>query len=96
MNILIVDDEALARSRLRTLLGDCQDTVRTTVAEAANTGEALAQLTPTGGRAFDLVLLDNCYHMITIDRERRTVIAKLNEFIARIASSAAPARGANG
>ena len=58
MNILIVDDEALARSRLRTLLGDCQDTVRTTVAEAANTGEALAQLTPTGGRAFDLVLLD--------------------------------------
>ena len=30
MNILIVDDEALARSRLRTLLGDCQDTVRTT------------------------------------------------------------------
>ena len=58
MNILIVDDEALARSRLRTLLGDCQDTVRTTAAEAANTGEALAQLTPTGGRAFDLVLLD--------------------------------------
>jgi two-component system sensor histidine kinase AlgZ len=51
MNILIVDDEALARSRLRTLLGDCQDTVRTTVAEAANAGEALAQLTPTGGRA---------------------------------------------
>ncbi|WP_407714781.1 alpha/beta hydrolase [Comamonas testosteroni] len=44
----------------------------------------------------ELVLLDNCYHMITIDRERRTVIAKLNEFIARIASSAAPARGANG
>lgn len=58
MNILIVDDEALARSRLRTLLGDCQDTVRTTVAEAANTSDALAQLTPTGGRAFDLLLLD--------------------------------------
>lgn len=44
----------------------------------------------------ELVLLDNCYHMITIDRERRTVIAKLNEFIARIASSAAPVRGVNG
>ena len=58
MNILIVDDEALARSRLRTLLGDCQDTVRTSVAEAANTSDALAQLTPTGGRAFDLLLLD--------------------------------------
>ena len=58
MNILIVDDETLARSRLRTLLGECQATVRSTVAEAANTSDALAQLTPTGGRAFDLVLLD--------------------------------------
>ena len=29
MNILIVDDEALARSRLRTLLSDCADTLRT-------------------------------------------------------------------
>ena len=44
----------------------------------------------------ELVLLDNCYHMITIDRERRTVIAKLNEFIERIAHAAAPARGVNG
>ena len=44
----------------------------------------------------ELVLLDNCYHMITIDRERRTVIAKLNEFIARIAHAAAPVRGVNG
>lgn len=58
MNILIVDDEALARSRLRTLLADCADTQRTTVAEAANAAETLAQLGPTGGRAFDLVLLD--------------------------------------
>ena len=44
----------------------------------------------------ELVLLDNCYHMITIDRERRTVIAKLNEFIERIAHAAAPVRGVNG
>ena len=44
----------------------------------------------------ELVLLDNCYHMITIDRERRTVIAKLNDFIARIAYAAAPVRGLNG
>ncbi|MEG0937816.1 MAG: alpha/beta fold hydrolase [Comamonas sp.] len=44
----------------------------------------------------ELVLLDNCYHMITIDRERRTVIAKLNEFTARIAYAAAPVRGVNG
>ena len=40
----------------------------------------------------ELVLLDNCYHMITIDRERRTVIARMNEFVARIAVSAAPAK----
>lgn len=61
MNILIVDDEALARSRLRTLLGDCsqaQPATRFTVGEAASASEALAQLSPTGGRAFDVVLLD--------------------------------------
>ncbi|KQO13558.1 LytTR family transcriptional regulator [Acidovorax sp. Leaf76] len=61
MNILIVDDETLARSRLRTLLSDCTEgtpTPRMTVAEAANAGEAMAQLGPTGGRAFDVVLLD--------------------------------------
>ena len=39
-----------------------------------------------------LVLLDNCYHMITIDRERRTVIARMNEFLAQIARTAAPPR----
>ncbi|MPM27964.1 Thermostable monoacylglycerol lipase [bioreactor metagenome] len=32
----------------------------------------------------ELVLLDNCYHMITIDRERRTVIARMQDFVARI------------
>src|SRR6218665_311618 len=61
MNILIVDDEALARSRLRSLLSDCvgsADIRRGTVAEAANAAETMALLTPTGGRAFDLVLLD--------------------------------------
>lgn len=36
----------------------------------------------------ELVLLDNCYHMITIDRERRSVIASLNDFVARIADGA--------
>ena len=58
MNILIVDDEALARSRLRTLLSDCSDIQRCTVAEASNAAETMALLGPTGGRAFDLVLLD--------------------------------------
>ena len=58
MNILIVDDEALARSRLRTLLDDCRDAMPTTVTEAASASEALARLSPNGGHAFDLVLLD--------------------------------------
>lgn len=58
MNILIVDDEALARSRLRTLVGDCTDTERHALTEAATAAEAMALLTPSGGRAFDVVLLD--------------------------------------
>lgn len=58
MNILIVDDEALARSRLRSLLGACPDLPQGLLAEAANGAETMAQLAPTGGRAFDLVLLD--------------------------------------
>ncbi|BEU97711.1 LytTR family DNA-binding domain-containing protein [Acidovorax sp. DW039] len=58
MNILIVDDEPLARSRLRTLLADCADTLRTTVAEASNTGEAMQLLGATGGRGFDVALVD--------------------------------------
>ncbi|MFO1232143.1 MAG: DNA-binding response regulator, partial [Paenacidovorax caeni] len=43
MHILIVDDEALARARLRTLLADCQaqqPQPRYTVAEAAHAAEA--------------------------------------------------------
>ena len=58
MNILIVDDETLARNRLRTLLGDCADTERHNLAEAATAAEALALLAPSGGRAFDVLLLD--------------------------------------
>ncbi|MDY0107519.1 MAG: LytTR family DNA-binding domain-containing protein [Giesbergeria sp.] len=58
MNILIVDDEALARSRLRTLVGDCSGTDRHALTEAATAAEAMALLAPSGGRAFDVVLLD--------------------------------------
>ena len=56
MNILIVDDEALARSRLRTLLSDCQADY--TVQEAAHAGEALTVLLQRTGAGIDLVLLD--------------------------------------
>ncbi|WP_280188687.1 alpha/beta hydrolase [Delftia sp. PS-11] len=38
----------------------------------------------------ELVLLDDSYHMVTIDRERRTVIARMAQFVSRIASTAAP------
>lgn len=58
MNILIVDDEALARSRLRTLLSDCPEAQPAALTEAANAAETLALLSPSGGQAFDLVLLD--------------------------------------
>ena len=59
MNILIVDDEALARSRLRTLLADIAPPGPPhQLSEAATAAEALALLAPTSGRAFDVVLLD--------------------------------------
>lgn len=59
MNILIVDDEALARSRLRTLLADIAPPgLPHQLSEAATAAEALALLAPTSGRAFDVVLLD--------------------------------------
>jgi two-component system response regulator AlgR len=62
LKTLIVDDEALARSRLRTLLRDCRSPAAEVVAEAAQGAEAqqhLAQL------QLDLVLLD--VHMPGVD-----------------------------
>jgi two-component system, LytTR family, response regulator AlgR len=55
LNVLIVDDEALARSRLRTLLGDCTQPAVTVGAEASNAKEALAFLQTM---RFDAVLVD--------------------------------------
>jgi two-component system, LytTR family, response regulator AlgR len=55
LNVLIVDDEPLARSRLRTLLGDCTAPKATVVGEAQNAAEALVWLNKT---PFDAVLLD--------------------------------------
>ncbi|MDM0012611.1 LytTR family DNA-binding domain-containing protein [Variovorax sp. J22P168] len=62
LRILIVDDEALARSRLRSLLSDCRAPAADVVAEASNGEGALKQLAST---RFDLVLLD--VHMPGID-----------------------------
>ena len=54
-NVLIVDDEPLARARLRTLLGDCQAPAAIAAAEAVDAAAAMAQVRQA---RFDLVLLD--------------------------------------
>jgi two-component system response regulator AlgR len=55
LNVLIVDDEALARSRLRTLLADCRTPAATAGGEAANASQAIEQLRRGD---FDLALID--------------------------------------
>nr|WP_315238689.1 LytTR family DNA-binding domain-containing protein [uncultured Albidiferax sp.] len=62
LRVLIVDDEALARSRLRTLLGDCTAPSAEVAGEAANAEQALALLQIQG---VDVVLLD--IHMPGMD-----------------------------
>lgn len=55
LNVLVVDDEALARARLRTLLGDCTAPTAVVAAEAADAVQAIAALQHG---SFDVVLLD--------------------------------------
>lgn len=55
LSALVVDDEALARQRLRTLLADCQSPLAVCDGEAANAVQALDRLQH---QRFDLVLLD--------------------------------------
>src|SRR4051812_3888812 len=55
MQILIVDDEPLARSRLRTLLASCDAPSVTVAGEAASAAQAMELL---GRREFDAVFLD--------------------------------------
>ena len=62
LRVLLVDDEALARLRLQTLLGDCQAPAATVVAQAGNAVEAMQHVQH---HAIDLVLLD--IHMPGVD-----------------------------
>ena len=55
MQVLLVDDEPLARARLRTLLGDCRAPAAQVAAEAANASQALDLLRR---HRFDLALVD--------------------------------------
>ena len=55
LRALIVDDEALARSRLRPLLGDCTAPAASVAAEAAHAVQAMDALRR---EVFDVVLLD--------------------------------------
>jgi len=55
LKVLIVDDETLARSRLRTLLGDCTDPSVEIVGEAANAVQAMEQMQHAPA---EVVLLD--------------------------------------
>jgi two-component system response regulator AlgR len=62
LRVLIVDDEPLARSRLRALLGQCRDPAALAAGEAASAAQALALARQ---QPFDLALLD--IHMPGID-----------------------------
>ncbi len=55
LRVLIVDDESLARSRLRTLLGDCKAPAVSIEGEAANATQAVELLRR---QPYDLALLD--------------------------------------
>ena len=55
LKVLLVDDEALARARLKTLLGDCKQPLTSLQGEAANAADAMELLKRT---PVDVVLLD--------------------------------------
>ena len=55
LKMLLVDDEPLARSRMRTLLADCTDPGAEVAGEAANAAQAMEHLRR---QSFDAVLLD--------------------------------------
>jgi two-component system, LytTR family, response regulator AlgR len=78
LNVMVVDDEHLARARLKTLLADCQDPPCILALEAGDAMEAMARLR---GQAVDVVLLD--IHMpgadgLQLARELRQIRPELS------------------
>ena len=55
LRVLLVDDEALARARLRTLLAECREPPALVTGEAANAADAMSLL---ARQRFDVALLD--------------------------------------
>jgi two-component system response regulator AlgR len=62
LRVLLVDDEELARLRLRNLLGECREPTALVAGEASNAAQALVWL---GTQVCDVVLLD--IHMPGLD-----------------------------
>ncbi len=58
MQVLLVDDESLARARLRTLLGDCSAPQAQVLSEAGDAISAMNFLQSPAGLNCDVVLLD--------------------------------------
>jgi two-component system response regulator AlgR len=78
LNVMVVDDEHLARLRIKTLLADCQDPPCILAFEAADAMEAMAKLRD---QAVDAVLLD--IHMpgadgLQLARELRQIRPELS------------------
>jgi two-component system, LytTR family, response regulator AlgR len=78
LSVMVVDDEQLARSRLKTLLADCPEPACILEAEAQDAMEAMAKLRSA---AVDVVLLD--IHMpgssgLQLARELRTIRPELS------------------
>lgn len=76
MRILIVDDEKLARTRMRILLQDCADAGALKISEIGDAQDALSAMQELQRNAYDVVLLD--IHMpgangIKLARELKTV-----------------------
>jgi two-component system, LytTR family, response regulator AlgR len=77
LNVMVVDDEHLARMRIKTLLADCQDPPCILALEAGDAMEAMAKLR---GQTVDAVLLD--IHMpgadgLQLARELRSIRPEL-------------------